>query len=94
MQKKLDEANATIIKEKEAARKAIEEAPPVVQEKEVIVEDTKRIESLTAEIKNLKVVYSDKVFPYFIWAYISCEMSILVLKMLYFLLHYRLCRRC
>ncbi|KAJ0499977.1 putative myosin ATPase [Helianthus annuus] len=56
LQKKLDEANATIIKEKEAARKAIEEAPPVIQEKEVIIEDTKKIESLTAEINHLKTL--------------------------------------
>ncbi|KAI3762096.1 hypothetical protein L1987_52519 [Smallanthus sonchifolius] len=56
LQKKLDEANATIIKEKEAARKAIEVAPPVIQEKEVIIEDTKRIESLTTEVNNLKTL--------------------------------------
>ncbi|KAI7742853.1 hypothetical protein M8C21_027866, partial [Ambrosia artemisiifolia] len=54
LEKKLEEANATIIKEKEAARKAIEEAPPVIQEKIVVIEDTKTIESLTAEIKDLK----------------------------------------
>ncbi|XP_076890780.1 myosin-11-like [Bidens hawaiensis] len=54
LQKKLDEANATIIKEKEAARKAIKEAPPVIQQKEVIIEDTKRIESLTKEVNGLK----------------------------------------
>ncbi|XP_024971311.1 myosin-11-like [Cynara cardunculus var. scolymus] len=54
LQKKLDEANATIIKEKEAARKAIEETPPVIQEKEVIIEDTKKIESLTREVNDLK----------------------------------------
>lgn len=60
LQKKLDEANATVIKEKEAkeaAVKAIEEAPPVIQEKEVIIEDTKKIESLTTEVNNLLVMH-------------------------------------
>nr|XP_043615028.1 myosin-11-like isoform X3 [Erigeron canadensis] len=56
LQKKLDEANATIVQEKEAARKAIKEAPPVIQEKEVIIEDTKKVESLTAEVENLKAL--------------------------------------
>lgn len=56
LQKKLAEANATVVKEKEAARKAIQEAPPVIQEKEVIIEDTKRIESLTKEVNSLKVL--------------------------------------
>ncbi|XP_071732062.1 myosin-11-like [Rutidosis leptorrhynchoides] len=54
LQRKLNEANATIIEEKEAARKAIAEAPPVIQEKEVIIEDTKKIESLTTEVTKLK----------------------------------------
>ncbi|GJY30391.1 myosin-11 isoform X1, partial [Tanacetum coccineum] len=56
LQKKLAEANATVVKEKEAARKAIQEAPPVVQEKEIIIEDTKRIESLTKEVNSLKAL--------------------------------------
>ena len=58
LQKKLDEANATFLKEKEeAARKALEEAPPVIKEKEVHVEDTKKVESMQAEINELKVMY-------------------------------------
>jgi len=55
LQNKADETNALLIKEREAAKKAIEEAPPVVQETQVIVEDTEKIESLTVEIENLKV---------------------------------------
>lgn len=55
LQKKVDETNGLLVKEKEAARKAIEEAPPVIKETQVFVEDTKKVESLTAEVENLKV---------------------------------------
>lgn len=54
MQIKIDETSALLVKEREAARKAIEEAPPVIKEKQVIVEDTKRIDSLTGEVESLK----------------------------------------
>ncbi|XP_047164405.1 myosin-11-like [Vigna umbellata] len=54
MQNKFDETNALLIKEREAAKKAIDEAPPVVKETQVIVEDTQKIESLTVEIDSLK----------------------------------------
>ncbi|KAL6545437.1 hypothetical protein OROGR_009311 [Orobanche gracilis] len=54
MQKKVDETNTLLIKEREAARKAIEEAPPVIKETPVYIEDTKKIESLTDEVDNLK----------------------------------------
>ncbi|WVY94150.1 hypothetical protein V8G54_033238 [Vigna mungo] len=53
-QNKFDETNALLIKEREAAKKAIDEAPPVVKETQVIVEDTQKIESLTVEIEILK----------------------------------------
>lgn len=55
MQFQLDEANARVIKEQEAARKAIEEAPPVIKETPVIVQDTEKVEALAAEVENLKV---------------------------------------
>lgn len=55
MQKKVDEANALAVKEREAAKKAIEEAPPVVKEVPVYVEDTKKVEFMTEEINSLKV---------------------------------------
>ncbi|TMW99351.1 hypothetical protein EJD97_002686 [Solanum chilense] len=55
MQKKVDEANALVVKEREAAKKAIEEAPPVIQETPVYVEDTKKVESLMEENNSLKV---------------------------------------
>lgn len=55
MQNKVDESNALLIKERENAKKAIEEAPPVVKEIQVIVEDTQKIESLTLEVESLKV---------------------------------------
>ncbi|KAL3520939.1 hypothetical protein ACH5RR_019088 [Cinchona calisaya] len=54
MQKKVDEVNALLVKEREAAKKAIAEAPPVIKEVPVYVEDTKKVESLTEEINSLK----------------------------------------
>lgn len=54
MQIQIDEANAKVIKEREAARKAIEEAPPVVKETPVIIQDTEKVDSLTAEVESLK----------------------------------------
>lgn len=55
MQLQVEEANSMLIKEREAARKAIEEAPPVIKETPVLVQDTARIDSLTAEVENFKV---------------------------------------
>ncbi|PKI45801.1 hypothetical protein CRG98_033808, partial [Punica granatum] len=54
LRKQLEEANANIVKEREAARKAIEEAPPVIKETPVMVEDTEKINMLTAEVESLK----------------------------------------
>lgn len=54
-QVQVEESNAAVIKEREVARKAIEEAPPVIKETPVIVQDTEKIESLTAEVESLKV---------------------------------------
>ncbi|MBA0564559.1 hypothetical protein Golob_009493 [Gossypium lobatum] len=54
VQIQVEEANARVIKEQEAARKAIEEAPPVIKETPVIVEDTEKVNSLAAEVENLK----------------------------------------
>ncbi|KAL5976871.1 hypothetical protein ACLOJK_021206 [Asimina triloba] len=54
MQTKVDETNALLVKEREAARKAIEEAPPVIQETQVLVQDTEKIDALTAEVEQLK----------------------------------------
>ncbi|KAK7397333.1 hypothetical protein VNO78_18501 [Psophocarpus tetragonolobus] len=54
MQNKVDETTALLIKERENAKKAIEETPPVIKEIQVIVEDTQKIESLTVEVENLK----------------------------------------
>ncbi|CAL1413951.1 unnamed protein product [Linum trigynum] len=54
MQMQVEEANARVLKEREAARKAIEEAPPVIKETPVMVQDTEKIQSLTAEVESLK----------------------------------------
>ncbi|XP_031116312.1 myosin-17-like [Ipomoea triloba] len=54
MQKQVEEANARVIQEQEAARKAIEEAPPVIKETPVIVQDTEKLNALIAEVENLK----------------------------------------
>lgn len=56
MQSRVDETNALLVKERENAKKAIEEAPAIVQETKVIVEDTQKIEALTAEVESLKVI--------------------------------------
>lgn len=58
MQLQVEEANAQVIKEREAAQKAIEEAPPVVKETPVFVEDTEKINSLMAEVESLKVGFN------------------------------------
>ena len=55
MRLQVEEANAAVIREREAARKAIEEAPPVIKETPVLVEDTEKINSLTSELEALKV---------------------------------------
>lgn len=52
----VEEANARVIQEREAARKAIEEAPPVIKETPVVVQDTGKIDSLTAEVESLKAL--------------------------------------
>lgn len=62
MQKKLDEANAIAVKEREAAKKAIDEAPALVEEKEVVIEDTKKIESLTEQVDDLKVRHLNSIY--------------------------------
>lgn len=54
MQQQVEEANSMVIKEREASRKAIEEAPPVIKETPVLVQDVEKISSLTAEVEHLK----------------------------------------
>ncbi|KAL2510788.1 Myosin-11 [Abeliophyllum distichum] len=54
MQSKVDETNALLLKEREASQKAIEEASSIVQETPVPVEDTEKVDALTAEVENLK----------------------------------------
>ncbi|GAB4838000.1 hypothetical protein Ancab_027527 [Ancistrocladus abbreviatus] len=56
MQIQVEEANSRVVKERDAARKAIEEAPPVVKEVPVMVQDTERVDVLTAEVENLKAL--------------------------------------
>ncbi|EEF48041.1 myosin XI, putative [Ricinus communis] len=56
MQMQVEEANARVIKEQEAARKAIEDAPPVIKETPVIVQDTEKVEKLMAEVESLKAL--------------------------------------
>ncbi|KAL6973561.1 hypothetical protein U1Q18_027746 [Sarracenia purpurea var. burkii] len=54
MQNKVDETNALLIKEREAAQKAIEEASSVIKETPVLVQDTQKMETLTTEVEELK----------------------------------------
>ncbi|ONM40812.1 myosin1 [Zea mays] len=56
MQLQVEESKAMVVKEREAARKAIEEAPPVIKETPVLVEDTEKINSLTTEVEQLKAL--------------------------------------
>ncbi|KAL8166655.1 hypothetical protein V2J09_008154 [Rumex salicifolius] len=52
---KVEETNATLVKEREASKKAIEEAPPIIKETQIMVEDTQKIDSLNQEVQNLKI---------------------------------------
>ncbi|KAG0480395.1 hypothetical protein HPP92_011253 [Vanilla planifolia] len=54
MQNKVDEINSLLIKEREAATKAIEEAPPLIKETTVLVQDTEKVDLLTNEVEQLK----------------------------------------
>ncbi|CAN0906866.1 XI-K [Linum grandiflorum] len=56
MHTQVEEAKALVVKEQEAARKAIREAPPVIKETPVIVEDTEKVHSLTAKVENLEAL--------------------------------------
>lgn len=58
MQGQLDEAHAAIIHEKEAAKLAIEQAPPVI--KEVPVVDETKLEILRNHNEELEVIYINK----------------------------------
>lgn len=55
MQGQLDEANAAIIREREAAKLAIEQAPPVI--KEVPVVDETKLEMLRNHNEELEVTW-------------------------------------
>ncbi|GAB4842593.1 hypothetical protein Ancab_012569 [Ancistrocladus abbreviatus] len=61
LQLQLDEGKLMIVKEREAARKAIEEAPPVIKETPIIVQDTEKINSLTTDLERMKVVLQTEV---------------------------------
>lgn len=54
MQERLDEAHAAIIHEKEAAKLAIEQAPPVI--KEVPIVDETKLELLRNQNEELEVM--------------------------------------
>lgn len=57
LQQAVDDAEARAIAEREAAKKAIAEAPPVMKETVVMVEDTEKVNSLHAEVGRLKVCH-------------------------------------
>lgn len=61
MQTKIDEANLMLFKEKEAARKTIEEALPVIKETQVFVEGTKKVDTLITEVEHWKVTILNKL---------------------------------
>lgn len=55
LQQAVEDAEVRVIAEREAALKAIAEAPPVIKEKVVLVEDTEKVNSSKAEVERLKV---------------------------------------
>ncbi|CAI0473411.1 unnamed protein product [Linum tenue] len=54
MQSQVEEAKALVVKEREAAQKAIREAPPAIKETPVVVEDTEKVRSFTARVEMLE----------------------------------------
>ena len=62
MQRRVDETNKLLVKEREAAQKAVAEAATaaasVVKETTVTIEDTEKIDTLMEEVDNLKVDFS------------------------------------
>ncbi|XP_042392478.1 myosin-17-like isoform X2 [Zingiber officinale] len=54
VQLQLEEAKSMLTRERDAARKAIEEAPPVIKETTILVQDMEKINSLTAQVEQLK----------------------------------------
>ncbi|KAG8044919.1 hypothetical protein GUJ93_ZPchr0008g13198 [Zizania palustris] len=54
LQQAVEDAEVRVIAEREAAKKAIAEAPPVIKEKVVLVEDDEKVNSLTVEVGRLK----------------------------------------
>ncbi|CAK7356900.1 unnamed protein product [Dovyalis caffra] len=61
MQVQVEEVKSMAVKEREAARKAIEEAPPVIKETPVMVQDTEKVNSLSAEVEKLRSSYGEIV---------------------------------
>jgi hypothetical protein len=58
LQQAVEDAEVRVIAEREAAKKAIAEAPPVIKEIVVQVVDTDKVDSLAAEVARLKVTPS------------------------------------
>ncbi|TVT97593.1 hypothetical protein EJB05_57155 [Eragrostis curvula] len=54
LQQAVGDAEARAVAEREAAKKAVAEAPPVMKEQVVLVEDTEKVNSLHAEVARLK----------------------------------------
>jgi myosin-5 len=59
MQEKIEEAHAAIVKEKEAAKLAIEQAPPKIVEVPIV--DTAEVEQLTSKNKELEVTKPQQI---------------------------------
>lgn len=56
LQQAVEDAEVRVIAEREAAVKAIAEAPPVIKETVVWVEDSEKVNSWNAEVDRLKVI--------------------------------------
>uniref|UniRef100_A0A0A9CEE0 Dilute domain-containing protein n=1 Tax=Arundo donax TaxID=35708 RepID=A0A0A9CEE0_ARUDO len=54
LQQAVNDADTRAVNEREAAKKAVAEAPPVIKETVVLVEDTQKVNSLHTEVARLK----------------------------------------
>lgn len=67
LKSEMKQANLSFIKKLEAAKKAAEEASAVVKETRVIIQDTAKVNYLTAEIEKLKVLGLFFLYIYIFW---------------------------
>jgi myosin-5 len=75
LQQAVEDAEVRVIAEREAAIKAIAEAPPVIKETVVWVEDTEKVNSWNAEVGRLKVCRANAPSRDFTMCYGSLQIN-------------------